>query len=386
MSVLIFGGSFDPPHFGHLHLLTSALRTLRPCVTYLLPAYRSPLKGWPAASPEHRLRLTRLLVQALPAPWRRRTSVHPFEIDRGRTTYTYQAVRFFQRRHPSEQLWFLAGSDALASLSRWRRSHELLGALRWVIGRRPGTGIPEIRPDRRMILRRTPPDISSTSLRVRLLTGSAAARASPARVLSYVRRHGLYGLGPRRRLRKSLSPKRYRHSLCVARLAADLAARNGLDAEAAALAGLFHDCGRRFDLRGMVRYASTASLPVPHLKSTMENAPLLLHAHISADLARKRWAIRDSGVLSAIRNHTLGKTGMPLLDRVLYIADIASQDRGFPEAGDLRRLARADLGAAFLEAVRTKQRTVLSQGLWMHPGSANLWNWAVSGCPDRSAR
>src|SRR5258706_10768352 len=57
--VLLFGGSFDPPHRGHAALLRSALKTLRPDKTYVLPAYRSPLKSPPRTSPEDRLAMTR---------------------------------------------------------------------------------------------------------------------------------------------------------------------------------------------------------------------------------------------------------------------------------------------------------------------------------------
>ena len=122
--VLIFGGSFDPPHTGHRRLLAAALKTLRPDQTYLIPAWRSPLKAEHQASPEDRRRMAELLATSV-SDKRGAVRVDRFELARGKTTFTYQVLRRFRAMHSDAELWFLAGSDAFAMLDRWKRPKEV---------------------------------------------------------------------------------------------------------------------------------------------------------------------------------------------------------------------------------------------------------------------
>lgn len=375
MRALLFGGSFDPPHRGHAALLKAALRVVKPERTLVIPTFLSPFKEGHGAPAADRLELTRLLIRGLAD-----TTADPFELRRGRRTYAYELAREARRRFPGAELWFLIGSDSLATLPGWKRPEELRRGVRWLVGDRPEA---RVASPAGFTVQRLPgrfPDFSSTELRARLYSGEAWEEWLQKRVTRRIRARRLYGLALHEELENTLSRERYRHTLGVSRLAAELARRHGFDPAAAALAGLLHDCGRKFDPLEMARYVRKHRLPVPVRDQTLKAAPLLSHAYVGADLARRRFGVTDPAVLGAIAHHTLGRPKMTPFERLLYIADIASEDRGFKAAAEIRRLAKRNLDLAFREAVRTKERFARSSGDWLHPMTPRVRSFAEALC------
>jgi nicotinate-nucleotide adenylyltransferase len=320
--------------------------------------------------------MTTILRNELPARWRRRVKVSAFELRRKRPSHTFQTLRYFRSRYPAAELWFLTGSDSFAAFPRWKRRSELRKACRWIVGRREGTpSLPRNLPPHEVLPGRFS-RISSTDARCRLLADLTTQGVLSKKILAHIRTRALYGLKIHQELRRTLSPERYRHTLEVARLALKLALIHDFDPELAATAGLLHDSGRRYRPDQMRRYALKHRLRVPALNAVVRNASLLLHAFISADLAREHFGIQDPAILSAIRNHTLGAVGMAEMDRLLYVADIASEDRGFPEAPRIRALAMRNLNAAFALAVKTKIAYVGKNGMWLHPDRRKVEAWS----------
>lgn len=368
MRLLLFGGSFDPPHRAHRALLDAAMRELRPDRTLVLPAFRSPLKAPCRASPGQRLDLLR---RALPGG----VLIDAFELERARRTFTYEALRRMKRLYPGAELFFLVGSDSLETFHLWKRPQELRRACRFVVGRRPGAKPPPF-PGARF-LRGTFPDVASTEVRTRLLCGLSVRGLLDERVERRVLELGLYGTDIHDALYRELKPARYRHTLAVARTALTLARRHGLDPERAALSGLLHDCGRVMSPKAMARYCRKHRLRAPAHSDILENRPSLLHAYVGADLARRRFGVEDPDILSAVRSHTLGAPRMSPLEKLIYAADACSDDREFPEAARIRRLAEKSLEEGFRETVRSKLQHVLQYGAWMHPLGPALWNASI---------
>ncbi|MBI4052320.1 MAG: nicotinate (nicotinamide) nucleotide adenylyltransferase [Elusimicrobia bacterium] len=390
--VLICGGSFDPPHFGHLKLLRSALRFLKPWKTHILVSHQTPLKNPSDTSPQDRLKMTQLAVkQTLPSPLQRNLIWDLFEIKNKRKTYTCQTIRHIRRLYPHASLYLLMGSDCLSDFKKWKRWREILKECTLLVGCRPGFASPKskvlspksykslIRPrtsdlgPRTLFLPGVFPDISSTQTR-EIIQNGKIPHAIPKSVWRWIQKRNLYGLHIHLWLRKKLKRDRYLHTLAVARLASQLAERHHQDSRAAHLAGLLHDAGRSFSLRQMADYSRRHTLEVPHQKEVLRRQPILLHAYVSAEIAKKHFSITNSEILNAIKHHTLGSSSMSSLEKVLYVADIASEDRGFPEAKKIRKVAFRDLDQALLEAVQTKIRYVLSAGQWLHPQTILLWN------------
>lgn len=373
MRLLVFGGSFDPPHRGHIALLSAAAEKIRPDKILVVPAYQAPLKGAPRASSHERLRLLRAgFLPFLPARWRRITRIDAGELNSRRRIYAVDTLRRLSRLYPGAELHFAAGSDSAASFGRWKNPRALKSLCSWWAGPRPGSKgkIPSH-------FKRLPgrfPDISSTEIRARLAAGRGTAAFLTPPVAAAIEKRGLYGAGILSALRRSLSPERFEHTLAVADLAESLARRWGLDAGKAQQAALLHDCGRSVPVPLMAAYARERRLPVPAFDDVARHHPLLIHAYISADLARRRFGVSDPEVLNAIRRHTLGDRRMTALDRLLYVADAASADRDYPAAASIRALAYRDLEAALRACVLNKIQHALTARAWLHPLTISLWN------------
>ena len=373
MRVLVFGGSFDPPHRGHAALLAAAAEKVRPDRILVVPAYQSPGKRAAAAPAAARAKLARLgILERLPARWRRVARLDLSEARAGRPVYTVETLSRLKARDPRGELHFACGQDAAAEFPAWRQPARLKRLARWWYGARPGSSA---RPP--AFFGRLPgrfPDVSSRELRARLSLDRLEPSALAPEVLAEIRRAKLYGLDRLERLEATLRPLRFEHTVNVAELADALARRHGADADQARLAGLLHDAGRRFPAPLLARYVRRRRLSVPEGDMTARLEPVLLHAHVSADLARREFGVRDAEVLSAIRKHTLGDERMSLLDRVVYVADACSADRVHPGTEARRALAFQDLDAAFVLCVGDKLAHAIGRGAWLHPLTIDLWN------------
>lgn len=373
MRTLVFGGSFDPPHLGHSALLRAAAERVRPDQILVVPAYHAPLKGAPAAPAAARAEMARLgVVARLPTRLKRVARVDMSEARARRPVYTVETLARLKALDPRGQLHVLCGLDAAASFDLWRDPARLKRLATWWCGRRPGTGTQPPRHFRTLTGRF--PDISSTELRSALALDRDCSDLLSAEVLAKIRRRGLYGLETLRRLGKMLTASRYEHALSVASLAEALARRHGADDAKARLAGLLHDIGRRMPPPSLAEYVRKRRLKVPGRALTTGLDPLLLHAHVSEDLARREFEVSDHEVLSAIRKHTLGDSEMGQLDKIVYVADACEPGRRRDGLEEVRRLAFADLEAALARCVAEKLADALLRGAWLHPLTISLWN------------
>lgn len=372
MRILVFGGSFDPVHRGHLALLAAAARELRPDRIVLVPAGRPPHKPGPVASFEERVAL---LKSALRSPAAKRlaakTVIERFEGKGRGPHYTVGTLQHLRRRWPRAEFFLLLGSDQLAEFSGWRRPDEIRRLAQLVFGSRRGG--PSARRDGARKLKGSFPPVSSSDIRRLLAEGETASASLSPEVAREIRRRGLYGAGLVAWLRGNVGSGRLRHILGVTRTAGALAAAHGLDVWKARQAALLHDAGRAFTREEMVRYARKNRLAVPRRSDIEAHEPMLLHAFISADLARKRFGVSDPEVLGAIARHTLGGGSLKPLETLLYVADAGSEDRAFKQARRIRTLGEKDLMEALHLAARTKLAWVRAKGRWEHPlGEATL--------------
>jgi predicted HD superfamily hydrolase involved in NAD metabolism len=174
-------------------------------------------------------------------------------------------------------------------------------------------------------------------------------------------------------LEKELSPNRFRHSLAVARFAADLARRHGWDAARARMAGLVHDCAKEWSPAKLKAHVKRRRLIVPGLAFILKTSPGLLHAYVGADVAREKGWISGEQV-RAVAGHTLGAEKMGAPEMILFVADLASPDRAFRDAARIRRIARKDLRAALREALAVKLGHQLRKSQKIHPTPVRVWN------------
>lgn len=152
----------------------------------------------------------------------------------------------------------------------------------------------------------------------------------------------------RRLAKKQLSAKRYQHTLNVRRMAVKLAKRWGADPEKAALAALLHDTAKELPREEMLQILNDNAI----MAENAQNRPSpVWHGICAAILAQTQWGVEDAEVLSAIRCHTTGKPGMSLLDEIVFLADMTSAERDYPEVDYLRKLEKKDIHQAIREAL-----------------------------------
>ena len=186
----VLGGTFDPPHIGHLLAASDAWDGLGLDQLLFVPASEQPLKRATVVAPAaDRLAMTRLLVEG-----DARFRVEPLEIDRGGLSYTVETLRSLQARHGGPgavALVLLIGQDVVATLPAWREPgmlHELAEVV--VLTRAGGDRPPSTSVGRSVDTRRV--DVSSTEIRARVRAGQSIHGFVPDAVAAYIAARGLY--------------------------------------------------------------------------------------------------------------------------------------------------------------------------------------------------
>lgn len=148
-------------------------------------------------------------------------------------------------------------------------------------------------------------------------------------------------------LERTLSRHRYWHSVGVAYTAASLAMCYGQDTDKALLSGALHDCAKHLSLEEGIKLCREHQVKV--LEDEIKS-PGLLHATTGMIVARERYGITDKEILDAIKNHTTGRPGMTMLEKIIYISDYIEPGRNFDAALDeLRKLAYQDIDECLLQ-------------------------------------
>lgn len=188
----LLGGTFDPPHVGHLLAASDAFEALALDRLLFIPAAVQPFKsGRVEASPAQRLRMLQLMVGGDP-----RFAVDPIEIDRSGLSYTVDTLEALAAREPGARRFLLIGEDLAGQIESWRESQRIAGLAEIVVlVRGDGTGgggapaIPAI-PITRIATRRV--DVSSTEVRARVRVGRPIRGFVTDAVADFIQSAGLY--------------------------------------------------------------------------------------------------------------------------------------------------------------------------------------------------
>lgn len=184
----LLGGTFDPPHLGHLALAYDAIEQLPLDRVLLIPAARQPLKaGAEMSASAHRLAMTRLLAALDP-----HLAVDPVEVERAGLSFTVDTVRALRASHPGAELTLLMGEDTAATLPQWREPQALAALVRVAVAARSGSSgtLPAGFDARWLAARRI--DLSATELRARVRAGRPIRGLVPDAVADYITAHALY--------------------------------------------------------------------------------------------------------------------------------------------------------------------------------------------------
>lgn len=347
MRLIIFGGTFDPPHNGHIELLKS-LNFSGDDKVIVLPNYIPPHKDAQAAC-EDRLNMCKLAF----SDW----EVSDYEIKKGGPSYTYQTLEYFKQRYSLDRdnLIYLIGADSMRDLKTWGRPDKLSELATFLVFRRPNYDNVEqdIEEFKKLyggsfilsdIIGR---DISSTEIRLKNAFDKADEDVPPE-VYKYIKEKGLYNKYRPIVLsysRFNLSPKRISHILSVTLTALKLGYIYKADSEKIILASLFHDIGKSLNLKGAYEMglridSDTIALPA-----------VCRHADFGYEIAKTYFGIQDQDVLNAIKYHTTGRPNMSLLEKIIFLADYFEPTRQTPGIEEVAQMAKTDIDKAMAMAL-----------------------------------
>ena len=377
----IYGGTYNPPHVGHISAAVEAAHALRLDKLLLIPGKTPPHKALPEGSPSPQQRLDMLTVAAKTHP---ELEVSDMEIRREGVSYTYQTVLVLKERYPDAQLVLIMGTDMFLSFDTWKNPDIILENASLAVLYRGEKGEIEAIRERKALMEASGAtvelvenpviDISSTQLR-RLLVFRCAGEFLPTGVEDYIRSGGFYGTEtdyrnlPMDELERVviglLKPNRVAHVLGCRDTAVELAKRWGADVTDAARAGLLHDITKALD--GPLQLTLCREYGTM-LSDFSRKYPKTLHA-LTGSLVAKRIFGENDAVCEAIRHHTTGKADMNLLEKIIYVADYMEPNRTIPGVETLRTLAFTDIDAALKLGLEMTLNHLAKQGAEVSPES-----------------
>ena len=390
MKIGIYGGTFNPPHLGHMAAAKAAVAALGLDKLLLIPAAIPPHKALPSdtPAPEHRLAMVEKWADGMGAG----VEVSALELEREGKSYTSDTLRAIRQTYPDAELWLLMGTDMFLTLHLWHEPEVILSlAGICAFGRTEQDGEALFAPQREHLQKNfdakittiTLPglvDISSTRLREQLENGGGGQYLLPS-VYGYILMHRLYGtkadlknldLNQLRACSYSMMrAKRIPHVMGVEEEAVKLAQRWGADPELARRAGILHDCTKYYELPEQLDICEEYGVRLDALE---QKAVKLLHSKTGACIARGVFGQPDA-VYDAIFWHTTGKADMTTLEKVLYIADYMEPNRDFDGVERLRHLAYTDLDKAMLLGVEMTIQEMQQRQVPIHKNTLQARDW-----------
>ena len=197
MRIGLFGGSFNPPHRGHLHLAESVHEALGLNEVWLIPSKISPHRSMAAYAPERdRFEMCRLAAEEY--PWLR---AEDYELRQEQVSYTFYTVEHFTEERPEDEFFLLMGSDMLLSFTTWHRWQEILQRVTLAgIAREEGeyerleAAAEELRQYGRIeIVHVDSFTVSSTKIRELVKNSQDCSCYLPKKIVQYIRMQNLYG-------------------------------------------------------------------------------------------------------------------------------------------------------------------------------------------------
>ena len=380
MRIGIYGGTYSPPHIGHLRAAEYAIEACKLDRLLLIPTGVSPHKAMSAgASSADRLQMLRLSAAQI-----EKTEVSDVEILREGRSYTVDTLGTIREENPGAELVLLMGTDMFTSFLTWKDPERIMELATLAVFCRGEQGEQERIDVQKAALEAMGAKIelvhnpvtaiSSTDLRRMLVFGCADPFLMPG-VGDYIREKGLYGTGKDRKnlsleeleaeVIGLLNPSRVAHVLGCRDCAVELAKLYGENEVDAARAGLLHDITKAID--GPLQLTLCAEYGIV-LDTFSRSFPKTLHA-LTGSLVAERIFGENENVVSAICHHTTGRANMTLLEKIIYIADYVEHNRDFPGVEEMRAMAYTDLDRAVLMGLQSAVAHVKRQGQGLAPAT-----------------
>lgn len=378
----IYGGTFNPPHIGHIRAAESAVEKLRLDKLLVIPSCISPHKPLPegSASATQRLEMLQIALDD-----KSKITVSDLEISRGSVSYTYETVAQIAQQFPYAERILIMGTDMFFSFETWKYPDQILKNTSLAVLYRSCSDRMAVLEEKKKQLEQSGAniyfvenpvtEISSTDVR-RMLAFDCADAFLPEGVGAYIRVNGLYGTNQRlcglsmeqleQKVISLLNPNRVVHVLGCRQTAKELAQRYGANIVDAQRAALLHDITKAID--GPLQLTLCQEYGIKLDEFSAHN-PKTLHALTGSLVAQKIFGEKPE-VVAAIASHTTGKAAMNTLEKIVYVADYMEPNRKFPDVDRLRLLAFEDLDGALRMGLEMTLSMLKEQGRDISPESA----------------
>jgi nicotinate-nucleotide adenylyltransferase len=386
----VYGGTFNPPHLGHIRAAESAARQLALDTLLVIPSGIPPHKALPSGSagPEDRLEMARLSFSALD-----NTVISDIELKTSGISYTADTLDRLLKAYPGAETFLIMGSDMFLTLEQWRNAASLLELVRPAVLVRgttadEGVSVYAEKLQREygvgaVMIHNEAIEVSSSELR-ESLPKRGGFDMMEEETYAYIISKRLYGAKPdfgwlRKCALGRLKPSRILHVLGCENEAVKLAARYGADEDEAREAAILHDVTKALELDDQLQLCQKYDI----MTDAVERSEVkLLHSKTGAAVARDIFGVSAS-VYHAILWHTTGRENMSLLEKVIYIADYIEPSRNFDGVEELRSLAYDDLDQAMIKGLRMSIEDMRLRGIVPHLRTQEAIAWMLEHTAEK---
>lgn len=378
----ILGGTFNPIHNAHIMIARAALEQFGLDEVRFMTSANPPHKK-SEKMPDAKLRYE---MVSLALEGEANFIADDYELHSEEYSYSANTLAHFRKAYPSDDFFFIIGYDSLCDIGDWYMPRELMKLCTLLVYPRGSEEnaqqkIAEItgKYGGRIELIDAPVvGISSTDIRERVRDGKSIKSMVPEDVCDFIKIHKLYTgepvLSDEEKIRAALKPERYKHTIGVCDTAVKMAKLYGVNEQKAYKAALFHDCAKQYDKQKQLDLCIAYGLKLD--KVTL-SCPPIIHAPLSAEIAKRSFNVNDEEVLDAIRCHTVGKAGMSPLEKIIYIADMIEPGRDFEGVEKIRKTAFENLDRALMLSFRKSLEYNIKKWAFIHPDTLDAWNYTL---------
>lgn len=357
MKIGIFGGTFNPPHKGHIFTAEKIIEKGLADKVLFMVAAAPPHKAYVGTSQEHRFNMTKTALDG------ERLIACDYEIKKGGKSYSYETLCEMRKKYPDDEIKFIMGADMFMNLPTWYEAHKLRKEFSFILVDRVEAFKNSVFKEfaekqinefdmKVEILEIRTPDISSTDIRERVKKGLDIKELVEEKVEEYITQNNLYKKETDTEIiinaiKNKLSEKRFKHCENVANVAVKLAKIYGVDEEKAYLAGYAHDIAKELTLDEMNELTLHLELD-DHIRSSKA----LLHALAGACYLKKTFDISDD-IYNACFYHTMGRPDMSMFEKVIFMADYIEPGRNFEGIDEIRALTYEDIDLSIVKAINS---------------------------------
>lgn len=315
MGKIIFGGTFDPIHNGHLRIAEEASKKFDSSVIFV-PA-KSPRWKSPEETSNQRLDMLKLALESVNFKY----EISDFELNSSaEINYSIDTIKYLKNTNKDEKLYFLIGADQVNKFNEWKDAKEISELAQIVYVNRPG-----YRLNNKIIKKykmvdldfKNSGEVSSSDIR------EMKSIDLPINVIKYIELNRLYFM---KKIAEIVPEKRLNHSIEVANLALEVAKVNKLEPlYKYFFAALLHDLGKAYSKQD----ETTLSIMRENYKEFLDLPAFSYHQFVGEYLAKEKFGVKDPEILDAIKYHCTGKANMSALGMVVYACDKIEPTREF---------------------------------------------------------